>query len=95
LYERQNRKCAISGLPIVFGKHNTETTASLDRIDSAIGYEKDNIQWVHKDVNIMKNIFPLEYFLGMCKKITDKYPNIKFDELSKGECKYGVFNQIC
>lgn len=38
LYVKQEKKCALSGLPIVFAisnKKSSETTASLDRIDSS------------------------------------------------------------
>lgn len=63
-----NNACALSGLPIELGK-----TASLDRIDSAVCYRKDNIQWVHKDVNRMKNKYDQNYFIQVCKRITEKF----------------------
>jgi hypothetical protein len=44
-------------------------TASLDRIDSSRGYTADNIQWVHKHVNLMKRSFNEEYFINTCKQI--------------------------
>lgn len=66
LFEKQGQKCALTGLPISFGKWNEETTASLDRIDNSRGYEKDNVQWVHKDVNIMRNVYSIEYFKEIC-----------------------------
>ena len=70
LFLTQKRMCALSGIPIYFGKTNMdETTASLDRIDSKVGYVKGNVQWVHKDINRMKNIFEQKYFIDMCKKI--------------------------
>ena len=47
----------------------SSTTASLDRIDSSKGYVIGNVQWVHKDINIMKNKFDNQYFIDMCKKI--------------------------
>jgi hypothetical protein len=72
IYLRQNKKCALSGLPIDFDIDCKGTySASLDRIDSSIGYVEGNVQWVHKDVNRMKNIFPEEYFVGMCRLIAD------------------------
>lgn len=77
IYEKQNRKCALSGIPIAFGKINSETTASLDRIDSSRGYVKDNVQWVHKDVNIMKNVFSVEYFLEMCTNVVSTIGKVK------------------
>lgn len=65
LIEEQNFKCKLTGLPISF----TDKTASLDRIDSTKPYKKGNIQWVHKDANIMKNGYNLDYFIKMCKLI--------------------------
>lgn len=49
--------CPLSGLPIIYPRYtdDEEATASLDRIDSSKGYIKGNVQWVHKDVNMMKN----------------------------------------
>ena len=37
--------------------------ASLDRIDSSIGYTLDNIQWLHNDVNISKWEFSVDKFV--------------------------------
>lgn len=58
-FEIQNGKCIYTGLDLDFGKTQRDAkknrTASLDRKDSNKGYTKDNIQWVHKVVNIMKN----------------------------------------
>jgi len=42
------------------------TTASVDRIDSSIGYVMGNIQWVHKDINKMKSDFSQELFIAWC-----------------------------
>lgn len=53
---------------ISFGRGST-TTASLDRIDSSSGYGLENIQWLHKDINIMKNVHSQDYFLSLCKKV--------------------------
>jgi len=44
-------------------------TASLDRIDSSKGYVKGNLQWVHKDINMMKNHYNQKYFIEICKKV--------------------------
>lgn len=69
LYLYQNKKCALSGICIDFTKYcndsieNIEQTASLDRIDSNLGYVENNVQWVHKDVNIMKKNFNESIFL--------------------------------
>lgn len=75
IYIRQDRKCALSGLPIWFPHTTTQIlqskTASLDRIDSSKGYISGNIQWVHKDINKMKNSFDQNYFLDLCTKISE------------------------
>lgn len=63
LYLTQNRKCALSGVEIVFDKVRGKTTASLDRIDSSKGYSLDNVQWVHKEINQMKSDRSVEDFL--------------------------------
>lgn len=69
LYEKQGRRCALTGMPIVFSKLRENSTASLDRIDSTKAYTLDNVWWVHKDVNIMKNIYTAEYFVDICRLV--------------------------
>lgn len=67
LFLHQNRCCALTGTLLVFAdKDNKGRTASLDRIDSTKGYNIDNVQWVHKDINMMKRGFSQEYFIKMC-----------------------------
>jgi hypothetical protein len=74
LFLKQNRKCALSGLELKFGTryYGEETTASLDRIDSSRGYEGNNIQWVHKDINWMKQDFSQSEFIAYCKLVSEK-----------------------
>lgn len=43
-----------------------ELPLSLDRIDSNKGYVEGNVQWVHKDVNMMKQSYSNERFIGIC-----------------------------
>lgn len=71
LFLKQDRKCAITNLPIQFKtKYNTnDGNASLDRIDSSKGYIIGNIQWVHKDINFMKQAFSQAYFIELCKQV--------------------------
>lgn len=69
----QNFKCNLSGVDISFSsskKDNYAASASIDRIDSNKGYIVGNLQWIHKDINFMKNNFDQNYFLDMCQKIT-------------------------
>lgn len=75
LFLEQNKMCALSGLPLDFTygrNHHYKGTASLDRIDSSKGYVKGNVQWVHKDVNWMKQDYSTDYFLKMCKLICER-----------------------
>ena len=80
MYIKQNKKCAITNLPISF----LDKTASLDRISSSGGYTEDNVWWVHKDVNIMKNGYELGYFAHICGlasknlKQKDKHTNFVY-----------------
>lgn len=76
LLEQQNYKCALSGREISIefitsAKGKTKRTASLDRIDSSKGYIEGNVQWLHKDVNNIKQDFSQEEFLNLCKQITE------------------------
>jgi hypothetical protein len=73
LYEKQSKKCALTGIDLYLNPHHSErsrVTASLDRIDSTKGYTIDNVQWVHKDVNLMKNGFSEQRFKEICRLIT-------------------------
>jgi hypothetical protein len=74
LFLSQQRKCALSSLPIIFQSKQRafDGTASLDRIDSSKGYIEGNLQWVHKDVNFMKRNFEQSYFIELCKNIVEK-----------------------
>lgn len=54
VFERQQGKCALSGVELVLVPSAKKTTASLDRIDSSIDYLLDNVQWVHKVIQLMK-----------------------------------------
>lgn len=72
LYIKQNKKCALSGLEIIFSRKTKDklTTASLDRIDSTKGYTQDNVQWVHKDINKIKQNLNQERFIELCELVT-------------------------
>lgn len=72
LYETQDRKCALTGLPLQHHHYNGGGTASLDRINSTKGYTLENVQWVHKDVNKMKMDFPQDRFLEICQLVSKR-----------------------
>jgi hypothetical protein len=82
LFLKQDRKCALSGQSIGFNTVRRYTkkgwkdsrwihTASLDRIDSSKGYIEGNVQWIHKDINWMKNSFNQNYFINTCIKVAE------------------------
>lgn len=79
LYKKQDGKCALSGLPLSFkeeGKNLSDSksvVASLDRIDSSVGYVEGNVQWVHKYINSMKNVHDTEYFIQLCREVVSYY----------------------
>ena len=72
LYVAQGSVCALSGLPIGWAETGTIHTASLDRINSNCGYLPDNVQLVHKDINMMKQSYSNERFVEMCEAVADK-----------------------
>lgn len=72
IYLQQKGFCALSGDEIIFPTRavsSREENASLDRIDSNKPYTKDNVQWVTKIVNVMKQSLSNKNFVIMCKKI--------------------------
>lgn len=84
LYEEQGRKCAITDLNIVLEnkieKSNVAwsiVTASLDRKDNDLGYTRDNVWWVHKEVNRLKNNYSMDELLYWSKLIVGKHGNLE------------------
>lgn len=80
LYNQQNGLCALTGIPIVLTNkiknQNVDwdiITASLDRKDNALGYYEENVWWVHKEVNRLKNNYSLEELLYWSKLLLDKH----------------------
>ena len=72
LFVQQNKLCAITGVKLIMpnkNNKNNKNIASLDRIDSTKGYIKDNLQWVHKDINQMKWNYEQNYFIKLCRMV--------------------------
>jgi len=74
LYQEQDGKCAISNLPMNFDRKN-EGSVSVDRIDSTIGYQPDNIHLTWWWVNRMKFDWELEDFRSKVKLLSDSFVN--------------------
>ena len=71
-YEEQGGKCIMTNLAVTFSPNYNKIklqTASLDRIDSNLGYIKGNIQIVHKVINHMKGFLTSEEFIGFCNLV--------------------------
>lgn len=65
--------CPLSGHKLVFPKYSDDAraNASLDRIDSEVGYVPGNVQWVDKVVNIMKGDLEEKYLYEFCRDIVN------------------------
>lgn len=79
LLEHQDGLCALSGIEMSTTSHRDEcpegmrinpNKLSIDRIDSNIGYTKDNVQLVCCWVNLMKLDMPIDVFKERCKLIS-------------------------
>ena len=69
---KQNNKCIYTGIELnVLNIFKQDSNASIDRKDSDKDYTVNNIQWVYKPVNIMKNDFSEKDFIDICKKVAN------------------------
>ena len=68
---KQDKKCALTGIPLIFDTKSSayDGNASLDRIDSNKGYTIDNIQWLEKHINMMKQEYSETDFVNYCKLV--------------------------
>lgn len=82
LFLKQKGRCFYTGIKINHIKYLKRVnkkdvyslgTASIDRKNSSLGYTKDNVQWVHKDVNLMKMHLKEKYFIKLCKLISRRF----------------------
>jgi hypothetical protein len=81
LYKKQNGLCALSGLKMThtvianrIDKHIINNyNISIDRINSDLGYTKNNIQLVCAIINIMKNDLPNDNFIELCSVISNAH----------------------
>lgn len=60
IWNQQKGICPYTKIPLILPKYkkstkNLTTRASLDRIDSSIGYIKGNVQFISTPINFMKN----------------------------------------
>lgn len=69
----QKHKCKFTGVVLLFGELQT---ASLDRIDSNLGYTLDNVQWVHKSINLMKGSMSDLELIEWCRLVADRQVSV-------------------
>lgn len=73
MYEKQNKQCKLSGVTIQFcrsfRKNQKHHSVSIDRIDNNKGYTIDNIQLIHKKINIMRHVMSISEFIKWCELI--------------------------
>jgi hypothetical protein len=70
LIDDGRNKCAITKIKFIFDKGNTSRrpfSPSIDRINSKLGYTKDNVRLVCVIVNLALNEFGDENFDKMCR----------------------------
>jgi len=72
LYQEQDGLCVYSGLFISWDESGWNHTASIDRIDNSRGYFEDNIQLVHKEINMMRGSLSDSRFKELCNLVADK-----------------------
>lgn len=70
-YIKQNKKCALTGQLVIFktSRKDKNDTASLDRKDATKGYTIDNIQIVHKDINLTRLDYTIDEYKNICTKV--------------------------
>lgn len=78
LYLAQNKKCALTGDVLCLYSNNVDYRkgsvgrgdyASLDRIDNNLGYSIENIQWVRRDINMLRGSFSISDFIKLSQKV--------------------------
>lgn len=70
LWLKQDGKCVYTNKPLSF--KTVPRTASLDRINSKVGYVKNNVQWVDVKINRMKLDLSEQEFLELCSLVSSR-----------------------
>lgn len=73
LWDAQEGRCALTGVPMTYAvrKGRVMTNASIDRIDSRLGYSPGNVQLVCFIANIMKQDLSVAEFIQWCRKVVE------------------------
>ena len=74
ILEKQNYKCALSGVPLTCNLQKgviCKTNASIDRINPKGEYTIENIQLVCAAINKFRIDLPIDEFIEWCKKVAE------------------------
>ena len=81
LWDKQNGICPVTGWVMVLPPSSygwrgipREKRASLDRIDSSLGYLKGNVQFVVEMANLAKNRYKHEQLYEFCRAVARLHP---------------------
>jgi hypothetical protein len=73
LYEKQNRRCVYTGV-LLIPNENMSLDHIISRNDNPeLTNDINNVQWVHKDINMMKTRFSHDVFIKLCKHIAKRF----------------------
>ena len=71
LWHTQKGLCALSGYPMAYTTGDMRKV-SIDRIDSSLGYTRDNIQLVCRLANRAKSNIDNAEFIALCRAIASR-----------------------
>lgn len=75
IYLKQDKKCPYTGIDLILEckdqDSRTPANASLDRIDSNLGYVNSNVAWIYKPINKFKGTNSHEEFISLCKLVAN------------------------
>lgn len=76
IWNKQNGICIYTGIELILNRSSKickdqNNVASVDRIDSSIGYTKDNIQFISRTANLAKNTMSHEQMIEFCEMVRD------------------------
>lgn len=72
LYLQQEKRCPLTGRELHICKRKNGKrlgNASLDRIDSSLGYTEGNLQWIDKSLQTTKGKLSNSAFIAVCKEV--------------------------
>lgn len=84
IFEKQNGLCYYTGRKLLPAEtrvpSKTESNISLDRVDSSLGYTKDNIVMCVKNANLAKHVLSHDTFIQLCIEVAENCKNKQFTE---------------